>query len=183
MRLFLAIRVFFRTLFNAAVAEQIRMALARPGLPAPQPAAEPQVRPAPAARDKPKKPARSEALTLLATLQREARLVDLIQESLDDYTDQQVGAASRDVLRNCRSVLQRLFDLQPLVREAEGAPVGLPVGFDASRFRLTGNVSGQPPFRGHLMHHGWEAAKCEVPAWSGSDQAARVVAPAEVELA
>ena len=31
-------------------------------------------------------------------------------------------------------------------------------------------------------HHGWEAAKCEVPTWSGGKEAALVVAPAEVEV-
>ena len=182
MRLFLALRAFFAILFSGAVAEQFQTVLQHRGLPAPAPQAEKPEKPAPVVREKPKKPIRSDALTLLATLQREARLIDLVQESLEDYNDEQVGAASRDVLRNCRAVLNRLFDLQPVLREPEGAPVELPAGFDTGRFRLTGSVSGQPPFHGSLMHHGWQAGKCEVPAWSGSDEAARVVAPAEVEL-
>jgi hypothetical protein len=33
-----------------------------------------------------------------------------------------------------------------------------------------------------MMHHGWEASACEVPTWSGVKEAARVVAPVEVEL-
>ncbi len=36
---------------------------------------------------------RSDAVTLLAALQREARLVDLIQENLAAYSDAQIGAA------------------------------------------------------------------------------------------
>ena len=182
MRFFFAIRVFFLTLFSGATAAQIRTVLEQRGLPAPEPQKEKPTRPAPVVRETPKKPVRSEALTLLATLQREARWIDLVQESLDEYTDEQVGAAARDVLRSCRSGLQRLFDLHPVVREPEGAEMELPAGFDTGRYRLTGNVSGQPPFRGQLMHHGWEAGKCEVPAWSGSADAARVVATAEVEL-
>lgn len=183
MRIFLAIRTFFAVLFRHAVAEQVRAVLAGRALPAPPAAKTPdRERPAPAVTERPKKPVRSEGLTLLATLQREARLVDLVQESLDEYSDEQVGAAARDVLRNCRSVLERLFQLQPVVREAEGAEVALPAGFDAGRYRLTGDVSGAGPLRGSLMHHGWEATKCEIPAWSGSEAAARVVAPAEVEV-
>jgi hypothetical protein len=34
-----------------------------------------------------------------------------------------------------------------------------------------------------MVHHGWEAAKCELPSWSGSRKAAGVVAAVEVELA
>jgi hypothetical protein len=181
MRLFLAVRAFFATLFNRNVADQIQATLQRRGLPAPEAALKPE-RPAPALRAAPPKPTRNEALTLLATLQREARLVDLIQESLDEYTDAQVGAAARDVLRATRSVLDRLFHLQPVLGEPEGASVELPAGFDTGRYRLTGNVSGQPPFRGQLTHHGWEASHCELPAWSGSDAAGRIIAPAEVEL-
>jgi hypothetical protein len=125
---------------------------------------------------------RSEALTLLAALQREARFVDLTQESLDQYSDAQVGAAARDVIRDCRAVLDRLFALQPVVVQEEGAQVEVPAGFDQGRYRMTGDVSGDPPFRGRLVRHGWEASKCELPVWSGSPQAARIVAPVEVEL-
>jgi len=79
-------------------------------------------------------------------------------------------------------VLDRLFSLTPVLTEEEGDDVEVPASFDTGRYRLTGNVAGQPPFRGSLVHHGWEVAKCDVPQWSGSDQAARVVAPAEVQL-
>lgn len=179
MRLILAIRVFFAALFSSAAAERIKAALESSSLPTTD--QKPQ-EPKPARPETPKKPAQSEALTLLAALQREGRFVDLTQESLDEYNDEQVGAAARDVLRDCRKVLDRLFKLAPVVAEEEGAKVEVPVGFDTGRFRLTGNVAGQPPFNGSLVHHGWEATKYEIPQWSGSDQAARVVAPAEVEL-
>ena len=85
--------------------------------------------------------------------------MDLAQESLDGYTDAQVGAAARDVLRDCRKVLERLFALKPVLGQDEGAAVEVPAGFDAARFRLTGNVAGERPFRGRLVHPGWEAAQ------------------------
>ncbi len=115
-----------------------------------------------------RKPVRSEAITLLATLQREARFVDFIKEPLDGYSDAQIGAAVRDVHRDCGKVLDRLFAIRAMVDQEEGSPVEVPAGFDAGRYRLTGNVAGDPPFHGRLVHHGWEAAEVQLPAWSGT---------------
>lgn len=176
-RIWLAIRVFFLTLFKAEVARQVERALAGE-LPSAPPAEKPKPKQPPA----PKPPARSEALTLLATLQREARFVDFIQEPLEGYADAQIGAAARDVHRECAAVLARLFDLRPVVDDEEGAAIEVPAGFDAGKYRLVGNVTGEPPYRGKLTHHGWQAAKCELPAWTGSPASARIVAPVEVEL-
>jgi len=188
-RLVNAIRVFLLTLFSAAVAAEVqalfeRRALARAGRDAGavKPAA-PKARPTePKRPPQPPAPVRSDALTLLATLQREARLADFLKEPLAGYTDAQIAAAAREVHRDCGRVLERLFALAPVVGQEEGTDLEVPAGFDAGRYRLAGNVVGQPPFRGRLVHHGWEAAKCELPAWTGSSSAARIVAPVEVEL-
>ena len=177
-RIILAIRTFFVVLLNPAVAKQVAETLAK------REATAPTTAQSAAAKAKPKSrpSAPSEALTLLATLQREARFVDFIQESLAEYSDAQIGAAVRDVHRDCREVLDRLFAMQPVMSEAEGSEVDVPAGFDPGRFRLTGNVVGEPPFRGQLVHGGWEATRCELPTWSGSAAAGRIVAPVEVEL-
>ena len=45
----------------------------------------------------------------------------------------------------------------------------VPAGFDAGRYRLTGNVTGEPPFRGRLVHPGWEATDVRVAHLVGSD--------------
>lgn len=179
MRMIIAFKAFFLVLFNGEVARAVAKALAKPEPAAAVPAKEaaPKAKPTP-----PAKPARSDALTLLAALQREGRLIDFVKEPIDAYTDAQVGAAARQVHRDCGQVLQRLFDLQPVRSEPEGASVELPAGFDADRCRVTGNVTGQPPFRGCLVHHGWEARQCQLPAWTGGEGAAKVVAPAEVEV-
>ena len=178
MRFYLAFRVFFRVVFSAAVAERVRRALDSPTITEQMPGPAPKVNESPP----PKKPARSEALTLLATLQREARFIDLVQEPLADYADAQIGAASRDVLRDCGKVLSRMFAIEPLATESEGTELTVPEGFDANRFRLVGNVEGAPPLRGKLVHHGWQATRCEVPAWTGGEPAALVIAPVEVEV-
>jgi hypothetical protein len=58
----------------------------------------------------------------------------------------------------------------------------VPAGYDAGRYRLSGSVAGEPPFAGHLVHHGWQASRCELPKWSGNSQSAMIVAPVEVEI-
>ena len=164
-----------------AAACQVLKALTRrkPAEPAPQKVAEPQPKKEP---QKATPRARSEALTLLATLQREARFVDFIKEPLEGYVDAQVGAVARDVHRDCAKVLERLFALVPVAAQQEGDEIEVTAGFDPARYRLTGNVEGEPPFRGHLTHHGWEATRCDLPLWSGKEAAARIIAPVEVEL-
>jgi len=141
-----------------------------------------QTKPAPAPPKEPPAPQRSDAITLLAALQREARFVDLVLEPLGQYSDEQVGAAARGVLSDCASSLQRIFDLKPLVDDDENAEVQTPDQFDVACYRLTGNVTGEPPFRGRLMHHGWVTSKCDLPTWSGGESASKVVAPAEIEI-
>ena len=179
MRLLLAITAFFQTLFNADFAAGVRRLQAGEPLASP---AEPKSAPRQATPPPPPPPTRSEALTLLAALQRDARFIDLAMEPLGDYSDAQVGAAARDVLQDCRKTLQRLFGLQPAVEQQEGDSLEIPPGYDASQFRLTGAVSGDPPFTGKLAHPGWSAQHCELPQWSGSTTSALIVAPAEVQI-
>ena len=185
MRIWLAIRVFFLVLFSGEAARKVQSALAASAAPAKSPAESDKPTSAPVASKpapaKPK-PQRSEALTLLAMLQREARLVDFLQESLAGYEDAQIGAAVRDIHRDAAATLKRLFALSPLSTEGEGASIEVPAGFDPARYQLTGNVSGQAPFRGQLTHHGWQATRCELPEWHGTASAALIVAPTEVEI-
>ncbi|WP_254512906.1 DUF2760 domain-containing protein [Anatilimnocola floriformis] len=179
-RIGVAFRAFFKALFDRAVADRVDAALAGRELPALNttgstlPKEDVPARPAP-------QPKRSEALTLLAALQREARLLDLVQEPLGDYSDEQIGQAARNVLRDSAGVLQRFFALKRVSNGAEGEKADVPAGYDPARFRLVGNVTGNGPFRGNLTHAGWEATTVNLPAWTGSQNSALVVAPAEVE--
>ena len=177
MRLWLAITCFFKVLFQADVARRCQLLL--DGTPVPQ---DPEkTTPANVPSSVVKSP-RSDAITLLATLQREARFVDIVSESLDGYSDAQIGAAARDVLRDSGKVLARIFSLRPVVDGEEGTTVQIPAGYETGCYRLTGNVSRDPPFAGKLMHAGWQATKCDLPTWTGNQKAALVVAPAEVQL-
>jgi hypothetical protein len=127
-------------------------------------------------------PTRSDALTLLATLQREARLIDFLMEDLSSYEDAHISAAVRDVHRACAATLERMFALRPLRYQEEGAQVEILAGYDPVQVTLTGNVTGQMPLRGILVHHGWQATQCELPVWSGQEESVRVIAPAEVQV-
>jgi len=176
-------RVFFRILLDRQLAVQIdRLLVGRGSVEAdtargPQSASGPTVPTTPAAR-----PARSDAITLLASLQREARLVDFVQESLDGYSDAQIGADVRDVHRGCGAVFERMFALRPIRPEQEHEIVEVPAHFDPGVVQLTGHLTGSPPYRGKLVHPGWRATACHLAAWSGSNAAAHIVAPAEVEV-
>jgi hypothetical protein len=119
---------------------------------------------------------------LLEALQREARLIDFFQESLAGYEDAQIGAVVRDLHRQCAATLERMFALKPIEEEPEGAETEVPAGFDPGRVHLSGNLSGPPPFLGKLCHHGWEATRCDLPEWNGSERSLLVVAPAEIEV-
>lgn len=121
------------------------------------------------------------ALHVLALLQRDGRLVDFLQEDIAGAGDADVGAAARVVHSGCKKALQQYFVLEPVRAEAEGAGVTVDRGFDPNQIRLSGNVSGEPPFKGKLAHAGWRAKDVKLPDRPSSVDA-RVVAPAEVEI-
>jgi hypothetical protein len=184
-RFFLAIQVCWRTLVDAKFGRQVAELLSgkpsSPALPpAPAPVSTKREQMAAKQVESSKRPQRSEALTLLATLQREARLIDFLKEPIGEYADAQIGAAVRDIHRDAAGVLDRLFKIRPIETHEEGAEIQAPA--EADRYRLIGTVRGTPPHRGRLVHHGWEAAKCEIPEWSGNSAASLVIVPVEVEI-
>ena len=115
------------------------------------------------------------ALGLLAALQATGRLVDFLEEDLAPYGDDQIGAAVRDIHDGCRRVLRERVALEPVLAGAEGDAITIDAGFDPGAF------VGAPPFRGVLRHGGWRVKTVTLPVRRGQD--ARVVAPAEVEIA
>jgi hypothetical protein len=164
-RLGLSCRAFFRVMGDAAVAERVR----------------PLLEVASAAEEK--KPARlsPEPLRLLALLQREGRLLDFLLEDIQGAADEQVGAGVRELHRKAQAVVKEQLVLEPVLPQGEGETVEVPPSFDPSAIRLTGNVTGQPPFRGVLQHHGWRVKNYTLPTLpEGQDPF--VLAPAEVEL-
>jgi len=157
----------FKVAFNAAFASEVKTGLkALAAAKAPKP---------------PPERIHASGLFLLGALQREGRLIDFLRQDVAEFSDEEVGAAARVVHAGARKVLDQYFDFEPAAKEAEGSPITVPAGFDAQRIRLTGNVAGQPPFRGTLKHHGWVTRNIRLPDIPDSLDP-RVIAPAEVEL-
>jgi hypothetical protein len=176
-RLWLAFVLPWRLLFDGVFAAKVKAIDAPPAIAPPPPPVVPEQK-AEIVRDEPDHTA---ALQLLALLQREGRLVDFLREDMAGFSDADIGAAARVVHQGCARALAQHIELEPIRSESEGAAIELPVGYDAAKVRVTGNVAGEPPYRGTLAHHGWRAKAVRLPTLStGHD--ARIVAPAEVEV-
>lgn len=121
------------------------------------------------------------ALQLLGLLQKEARFIDFIKEDLAAFSDADIGVAARVVHEGCNKALNEHFTLAPVRNEQEGAKITLSAGFDAALVRLTGNIVGQAPFTGTLIHKGWQVTAMHLPKLTQGYNPA-IVAAAEVEL-
>ena len=84
-------------------------------------------------------------------------------------------------LTGCKKVVDDRLPLEPVRTEAEGARVHVAVGYDANALRVVGNVKGEPPYDGTLVHKGWRVRAVSLPALS-EEHDAKVIAPAEIEL-
>lgn len=194
-RLWMFLWLPFKALFDAGFAWRVEQVLKPGSLEKPralEPAAAPlptePAAPAPQAKapqavapPAPRGPDNDQALYLLAVLQRDGRLIDFLQEDIAGATDDQVGGAARIVHEGCRKALSQYIRLQPIRSEGEGSPIVVSQGFDPSEIRLTGNVTGAPPFRGQLAHAGWRAVEVKLPAVPEA-QDPSVIMPAEVEI-
>jgi len=121
------------------------------------------------------------ALQLLGLLQQEARFIDFIHEDVSAYSDADIGAAARVVHQGCHKTIKEHFSIIPVSSDAEGSRVTLPKGFDAASYRLTGNIVGEAPFSGMLVHKGWQVSDLRLPKLTAGHNA-KIIAPAEVEL-
>jgi hypothetical protein len=163
-RIRLALRCEWRALRDPSFREKVEPLLAPPAVKG----------------EEPPKPSGA-PLRLLALLQREGRLLDFLLEEIQAYSDADVGAAVRDIHRKCQAAIKQHIILEPVLPQSEQSTVEIPIGFDPSAVRLTGNVTGQPPFLGTLQHHGWRVKEFKLaPPPEGQDEF--VLMPAEVEL-
>jgi len=179
-RLPIATYSFIRALADANYARLLTDIYAdgETNLPGPTPSGKaPLPRPAAQLNDAPP----DSALVLLGLLQKEGRLVDFLHEEINAYSDQEIGAAARVVHDGCQRVLKDYLSIAPVRHEAEGSRITLLAGFDAAAVRPIGNVVGEPPFTGALIHRGWRADAVNLPKVVG-DRDVSILAPAEVEL-
>lgn len=126
------------------------------------------------------------ALQMLGILQRDARLIDFLMEDIGPYSDDQVGAAVRNVHGQAQEALRKYVKLGPVIDGVEGTfakpeSAGA-LAKDANAVKFVGNLppQGKPP-GGTLRHKGWYAFDVNLPALTGKVSAA-IVAPAELEV-
>ena len=175
-RILLAFRAFFNLLFHGELSPATLADLnLSPKTAAPPPAP----KPSPAAAAPAAQPADA-ALQFLAILQRDSRLVDFLMEDITGASDDQIGAAVRDLHGKCRDSLTRYVTLQPIIDGVEGTFANAPTK-DPNVVKFVGNVPAKPPAGGTLLHKGWRAAKVQLPALAGR-QDATIIAPAELEV-
>lgn len=173
-RIVLAFRCFFSLLFRGALTDAAitELGLSRRGAASAKPASAPA---APAAR------ASDGALQILGILQRDSRLVDFLMEDIAAYSDDQVGAAVRNLHEQARGALNRHLQLAPVIDGVEGTYAKLDSP-DPHSVKFLGNVpaSGKAS-GGTLRHRGWRATRIDLPS-PGAGQKADIIAPAEIEI-
>lgn len=155
--------------------------IAAPAAPTPSPAPK-KAQQAPQPRDE-RKPQQDQRLFLhlLSVLQKEGRLVDFLQEDLEMYEDEQIGAAVRSIHTSCRKTLDKSLAMTSVIDENEGDPITVVAGFNPDAIKLTGRVTGEPPFTGIVRHRGWRAQKTNLPELAATRDP-MIIAPAEVEI-
>ena len=176
-RIFLAFRCFFSILFRGRLVDTTAAALglSRRAAPPGQPAAAKTPAAAPPAAK-----TSDGALQVLGILQRDARLLDFLMEDITGYSDDQVGAAVRELHDQCRDAIGRYVTLQPVIDGVEGTFTQAP-SKDPNVVKFIGNVPAKPPSGGVLRHKGWRAVKIDLPTL-GARQDAAILAPAEIEI-
>ena len=174
-RIVLAFRCFFNLLFHGELSEETLTRLNLTHKPAtPTPAPKPAAPAAPVVKTS------DGALQFLAILQRDSRLIDFLMEDISGYEDDQIGAAVRELHDQCRDAVARYVTLTPVIDGVEGTFTQAP-SKDPNVVKFVGNVPATPPPGGILRHKGWRAAKVELPALAGK-QDASIIAPAEIEV-
>ncbi|HWR51453.1 MAG TPA: DUF2760 domain-containing protein [Bryobacteraceae bacterium] len=170
-RVFLAFRSFFGLLIHGRLSDQVITTL---GLSTAAPAQA-------VAKQAPAAPTSDGALQLLAILQRDSRLVDFLMEDVSAYSDDQIGAAVRELHGQARQSLLRYVHLTPVIDGVENTRTSVPGGkADPGAVKFVGNVPAQPPTAGLLRHKGWRADKIELPP--APKEGVSVIAPAEIEV-
>ncbi len=164
-RILFAFRSFFAILFTGSLPSDIAQAYGYSKIVPMRPAAPPKPESGPA----------DGAVQILSILQRDARLVDFLMEDISAYSDDQVGAAVRDVQENARKSMQRYLKLAPVIDGVEGTYTKA----EGDGIKLIGNVpaNGKAP-GGTLRHKGWRAENIELPTLPPG----KVIAPAEIEV-
>ncbi len=125
---------------------------------------------------------KSEHLVLLRALQERGRLVDFLQEDINDVSDSDLGAAVRKIHSDCRKVVQEYVQVEPVLSQEEGSSYNVPSGYDANLITVTGHIKGEPPYSAKVVHRGWKAVRMNLPEALLKRQKGAVLMASEVEV-
>ena len=120
------------------------------------------------------------AVHLLSEMQKEGRLVDFLQENLEDYNDEEIGVSVRSIHEGCKKVLNTVVSMEKVIEQEEESTVRINKDYDAKLIKLTGRVSDTYPMKGSLVHPGWKVK--EITLTKRSEALKNMIAPAEVEV-
>ncbi len=149
---------------------------------APRAAAE-AVKPAPQHAASARSSGQAEVVTLLSVFQEKGRFIDFLMDEITPYTDAQVGSVVRAVHQGCKAALNEHFTIEPIAEDDEGSEVRVPEGYSSEEIRLVGNLSGEAPFVGELVHKGWRVTSVKLPRVLHPDEDhLPALAPAQIEL-
>ena len=172
-RISLAFKSFFAILFGDGLPAEVAKAFGY--------IKESAVKPAPPPKPAPEIRLSDGALQMLSILQRDARLIDFLMEDIGPYSDEQVGAAVRNLHEQSKEVLVRYVGLKPVIDGVEGTSTRIS-GTDPASIKLLGNVPANgKASQGILRHKGWRVEKIDLPKLA-SGQNVNVLAPAEIEI-
>jgi hypothetical protein len=174
MRLILAFQCFFKILFSGVFAQKVR-SLGMDNK---------SIKPTQLPKNEPKPPEKQQetkdsSLLLLSLMQREARLIDFLMEDITEYSNEQVGAAIRDVHKKASGILKRCYD--PIALVAQEGEVDLEVAYNAEVWDVSGKIPQAGSFKAEVIHSGWMAQKLELPVWKGSLANRMLISPAQAE--
>ena len=176
-RISFAFRAFFSILFGGALPPDIAQSF---GYSKAMPVRSSQEKAPPP--PKPQAGPSAGAVQILGILQREARLVDFLMEDVAAYSDEQVGAAVRDVHAQSRLALERYMRLQPVIDGVEGTFTKTE-GVDKAALKFIGKVPPSGTASGGVLRHkGWKAEKVDLPPTGPDALSNSVLAPAEIEI-
>ena len=174
-------------LLGSALALAVAAAIFAAVAPSRTPVRPAPISPAPAAAGSPPGPGLghsrdADIVSFLSLLQENGRFVDFLMDDITAYPDAQIGAAARIVHQGCRGVLEKHFAISPACESAEGTVISVPASYRGDEYRLSGRITGEPPFTGRVVHRGWKTAAVKLPRVSAPDGEIPNIAPTEVEI-
>jgi hypothetical protein len=122
------------------------------------------------------------AYALLSLMQKEARFLDFVQENLQEIPDAQVGAVSKRIHKDLTKLFKQFLKVEPVFDSAENQKVSIEEGFEPAEIQLSGNVEKKPPLEGILRHKGWMVDSLNLPRRTSAART-KVLQPAQVEVA